>query len=174
MPQSTSFWDHPVEKLEEALSIRKQIAALQAKLSGLFGSSDTSTEASTPARTAGKRSVSPETRAKMVAAQRARHAKKSGPATTSAALATAPAKAANKSKKKGALTPEGRAKLSAAMKARWAARSKGVAAPNAAPAAAPAKAGKASKGKKRSLSPETRAKLAEAARLRWAQRKSAA
>jgi hypothetical protein len=31
---SKSFWDHPVAKLEEALSIRKQIASLQDTLSG--------------------------------------------------------------------------------------------------------------------------------------------
>jgi hypothetical protein len=115
---NTSFWDHPIDKLEEALSIRKQISSLQAKLSDLFGSPASTPKASKKSR---KRTVSSATRAKMVAAQQARHAKK----TVVAAVEAAPAKvskSAKAAKKKGGITPEGRAKLAAAMKARWAAR----------------------------------------------------
>jgi hypothetical protein len=161
MPTSISFWDHPLDKLEEALSIRKQIAALQSKLSGLFGSEDSETP--TPATQTrkptkkGKRTMSPEARERIAAAQRARWAKQKGTATSTPQTAKTP-------KKKGGLTPEGRAKLAASMKARWAARKKGAPALNATAASTVARKPKA----KRNVSPEARAKMAEAARKRWA------
>ena len=77
MPKSISFWNHPINKIEEALSIRKQIAALQAKLSGMFGSTDE--DEPKPAvkdKRSGKRTMSAATIAKMRAAQQARWAKK--------------------------------------------------------------------------------------------------
>jgi hypothetical protein len=130
MPKSTSFWDHPIAKLEEALSLRKQIAALQDKLGGLFGS-DVEPRRSTssapkaakasPAKRKGKRTMSPEAREKIAAAQRARWAKSKG---TSAAVAKAPAATSKKKKRK--LSPEGRARIVAALKARWAAKRAGT------------------------------------------------
>ena len=113
MPQS-SFWDHPIDKLEQALSIRKQIAALQDKLSKLFGSDGGKTPKAkaTASKRGGKRTMSAEARERIAAAQRARWAKSKG-ATTVAPKAKA--KSAPASKKKG-ITPEGRAKLAAAMK----------------------------------------------------------
>jgi hypothetical protein len=61
--------------------------------------------------------MSPEARAKIAAAQRARWAKSKGSSTVSVK-----APAAKSVKKKGGLSPEGRAKIVAALKARWAAK----------------------------------------------------
>ena len=163
MSESKSFWDHPIEKLEQALSLRKQIASLQETLSNLFSENPPSLAAK-PARTtsSGKRSMSAEARERIAAAQRARWAKSKG---TTTALPKTAAKAAAAPKKKG-LTPEGRAKLAAAMKARWATHKKGAPALNASsklPVAA-----KPAKKAKRNISPEARAKMAEAAKKRWA------
>jgi hypothetical protein len=159
MPTTSSFWDHPIDKLEEALSIRKQIAALQSKLSGLFGSDDSKTPTPTAQRSkpqkSGKRTMSPEARERIAAAQRARWAKQKGTTTSTSPTSKAP-------KKKGGLTPEGRAKLAASMKARWADRKKGASAPNATAASTTAKKAK------RNISPEARAKMAAAAKKRWA------
>ena len=111
---SKSFWDHPIEKIEEALSIRKQIAALQDTLSDLFGSEDkpATTRKTSPRK--GKRTMSAATIAKMRASQQARWAKKRA---MSPASAKAPAAAPKKKRK---LSPEGRARIVAALKARWA------------------------------------------------------
>jgi len=67
-----------------------------------------------------KRTMSPEGRARISAATKARWAaRRAGKSTEK--VAPKAAKAA-KAKKKSGLTPEGRAKLAAHMKARWAAR----------------------------------------------------
>lgn len=120
MSQSKSFWDHPIEKIEEALSIRKQMAALQEKLSSLFSSDDEpatkGTSATGKGKRGGKRTMSPETIAKMRASQQARWANKKG---SSVASDKAPASTAKKKKRK--LSPEGRARIVAALKARHAA-----------------------------------------------------
>src|SRR5688572_25316173 len=95
MSQSNSFWDHPIDKLEEALSLRKQIATLQDKLSGMFSSSESKPTATTSTaprgRRGGKRTVSPEARARMAASQKARWAKlnqaKGGSSSTSSPAA---------------------------------------------------------------------------------------
>jgi hypothetical protein len=122
MPKTISFWDHPVEKLEEALSIRKQIAALQAKLEGIFGSDEG--EAPKPKANvgtkSGKRTMSPEARERIAAAQRARWAKSKG--TTASSAKPAAIKSAKPGKAKRAMSPEARAKISAASKKRWATR----------------------------------------------------
>src|SRR5688500_17567731 len=130
MPTSIPFWDHPIDKLEEGLSIRKQISALQNKVRSLFGEHPPSL-AAIPTRGGkrGKRTMSPEARERIAAAQRDRWAKMKN---TSAGPATAVAlKSSATPKKKGGLSPEGRASLSAKMKARWAARRKGAPALNA-------------------------------------------
>jgi hypothetical protein len=147
MPQSTSFWDHPIDKLEEALSLRKQIAALQAKLSSIFGSDDSTPAGKTAAAKSGKRTMSPEAREKIAAAQRARWAKSKGTAS--------PAKAVKAPKQKGGISPEGRAKLAAAMKARWAARKKGAPALNAPAKATTAKATTAKKATRKKANKTT-------------------
>lgn len=117
----SSFWDHPIEKLEEALNLKKQIHALQEKLSSLFGSDEEAAPAGqgavarAPKTRGGKRVFSAATRAKMAAAQKARHARKL--AGTAAAPASKPAPGT----KKRILSPEGRARIVAALKARHAA-----------------------------------------------------
>lgn len=99
---TNSFWDHPIENIEEALHIRKQITVLQTRLAKLVGGA---VEAIVPAKKRGR--------------------KKGQKNAPKAVAQPAPKAAAPKSKaprKKGGLTPEGRAKLAASMKARWAAR----------------------------------------------------
>ena len=152
-----------LEQLKRAIAISEQIDALQSQLAAVLGgSSPASAKAAASGKSRkGKRTVSPEARAKMAAAQRARWAKRKGAA----------APAAKPEKKKRGLTPEGRARLAAAMKARWDARKKGAPAPTA-KAQKPAAAPKAPKAKaKRVISPEARAKMAAAARKRWANAK---
>jgi hypothetical protein len=139
-----SFWDHPIDKLEEALNLKKQIHALQEKLSSMFSSDDG--EAKEPKRrpgfapvspmarkTAGgkkgRRAMSPEARERIAAAQRARWARSKGTSKSSAAsvASTKPVK-----KGKRTMSPETKAKMAAAMKARWAAaKRKGLPGPNA-------------------------------------------
>src|SRR6185295_7521058 len=158
MPKSISFLEHPIDKIEEALSIRKQIAALQAKLSGMFGSGgDDEPKSAVKGKRGGKRTMSAATIAKMRASQQARWAKKRG-ATASKVAPARPAK------KKGKMSAAGRAAIVAAQKARWA-KIKGETTP------APAKA-KPTKAKKRNISPEGRAKMAAAAKKRWAAQKA--
>jgi hypothetical protein len=132
MSNSSSFWDHPIEKLEEALNLRKQIAALQDRLSGLLGGEGKTTPKGTVTKS-GKRIMSPEARERIGAAQRARWAKSRGEKAIKSSRAdepAPPAKASKTPKKKSGLTDQGRAKLAASMKARWAARKKGASAPN--------------------------------------------
>ena len=144
-------------QLQRAITISEQIEALQSQLASIFGG--TSPAALTPAKARkGKRTVSPEARAKMAAAQRARWAKRNAGA----------APAAKVKKPRRGITPEGRAKLAAAMKARWDARKKGAPAPTA-KAQKPAGAPKTKS--KRTVSPEARAKMVAAAKKRWANAK---
>ncbi|MGB8170165.1 MAG: hypothetical protein WCF18_21860 [Chthoniobacteraceae bacterium] len=130
-----------VANLKRAIEIAEQIEKLQSQLASLVGGTAPVVSAPRAAATSpapakrggksGKRSLSPEARERIAAAQRARWAKSKG-GTKAAPAAPAAAKPAKPAKKKGGLTPAGRAKLAAAMKARWAARKKGSAAPNAA------------------------------------------
>jgi len=110
---STSIWDHPIETIEKALHIRKQIEALKANLAAMFGDGAQPhfKEAPVPAVKDGRRGKrSPATIAKMKAAQQARHAKKKG-------VVPSPVQAA---KKKRTFSAASRAKMAAAQKARWA------------------------------------------------------
>jgi hypothetical protein len=162
-----TFWNHPVEQLEKALHIRKQIAALQENLSAILGNHLPSFAAKTPvaekaaAKSPGRRTLSPAARARIAAAQRARWAKSKG---TSAVKVAAVEKAAPapKGRKKGGISTEGRARIIAAQKARWAKvrAVKGASAPV-----------KAAGKKKRTLSPEARARIVAAVKARWAREK---
>lgn len=129
MPKDTPFWNAPIEKLEEALNIKRQIAALEARLIGLFGNraqEDRLPSAQAPSAPRRRRGqLSAAGRANIIAAQKARWAAKK-----SAIPAAKPATAKSR-KKRGGLTATGRKKLSDAMRARWAARKKGGRAPNA-------------------------------------------
>ena len=63
-------------QLKRAITISEQIEALQSQLASIFGESS---PALTPVKARkGKRTVSPEARAKMAAGQKARWAKKKG------------------------------------------------------------------------------------------------
>ena len=96
------------KSLEEALSIRRQIGSLEKRLDAILRASPSSS----PTRR-GKRRMSPQARAKIAAAMRARWAKRKGKA---AHVST--------TKRKGGITAAGRKRLSQLMKARWAARRK--------------------------------------------------
>jgi len=101
--------DTSARALQEAISIRRQIDALENRLSSILGTS-------TPgaATRGGRRRMSAATRAKLAAAARARWARQKAGRKTAT---TAP-------EKKGGITPAGRRRLSQLMKARWAARRK--------------------------------------------------
>ena len=106
---SKSFWDHPIETIEKALHIRKQIEALKQSLNELYGDGTQPLVVETPIRATdgrkGKRSAA--TRAKMKAAQQARWAKKKGLSVAKAA------------KKRRVVSKASRAKMAAAQRARW-------------------------------------------------------
>jgi hypothetical protein len=100
--------DLSTRNLEEALSIRRQIDALERRLRALVGGGDTFT---TAPRHGGRRRMSTAARAKIAAAARARWARIKGRAGAKAGK-----------KRKGGITAAGRRRLSQLMKARWAAR----------------------------------------------------
>ena len=163
-----------VDSLKRAIVVAEQIEKLQGELAALLGNRPTvqsipSPKAVAPKAKGGKRTMSPEARERIAAAQRARWAK------TNQTKASAPvaAKAAAAPQKKGAITPEGRAKLAAAMKARWAAKRKGSPAPNTPATSAKTVVAKPAAGKnvKRVISPEARAKMIAGAKRRWAVKK---
>jgi len=130
MPSSSNS----VSQLQRALSLAQQIERLEAEMAAILGSAAPSSRAAKPAGGSpaaprkGRRrgTISPEGRARIIAAQKARWAKVRREKGT-AGKGAKPAK----SKAKGGLTSEGRARLAALMKARWAARRKGAPAPNA-------------------------------------------
>ena len=100
--------DISLKSLEEAISIRRQIGSLEKRLDAILRHSSSS--ASTRR---GKGKMSPQARAKIAAAMKARWAKRKGRTI-----------AAKTEKKKGGLSAAGRRRLSQLMKARWAARRK--------------------------------------------------
>jgi len=119
-----------------------------------------------PGRPAGsgrrRRTISPEGRARIAAAQKARWAKissaKAGAAERGAGRATGSAR------KKRTISAEGRARIAAAQKARWAkVRGAKAGAAERAPGR-PAGSGK----RKRTISAEGRARIAAAQKARWA------
>lgn len=147
--------DISVKDLQEAISIRQQIDNLQRRLSSLLrGAPQTPT-----APTASGRYFSPNTRAKLAAAAKARWARRRG--TGAVGIAGTTTAAAAPAKGRGQLTPAGRRKLSQLMKARWAARKK---------------AGgkqKVSTRKKGVLTAAGRKRLSELMKARWAARRKA-
>jgi hypothetical protein len=100
----------PLKKLEEAVSIRRQIDTPEERFASLIG-----TAPSGLTNRAGRREVSAATRAKLSVAARARWAKKKGGHSVTAATSL---------RKRGGITPAGRRRLSQLMRARWAARRK--------------------------------------------------
>src|SRR5437588_6591263 len=101
--------DTSTRALQEAISIRRQIDALENRLSSILGASSPSSSAR-----GGRRRMSAATRAKLAAAARARWAKqKAGRKTTT-----------TEHKKKGGITPAGRKRISQLKKACLEARRK--------------------------------------------------
>jgi hypothetical protein len=107
---SSSFWDHPVKNIEEALHIRKQIEALQDKLSKIIGGTPNNLTHSEPKAQKSKNTTARPT---------SRKTKAPVASATQPAAAKKPA-----AKKKSTMSPEARAKIAAAQKARWAAKRK--------------------------------------------------
>jgi len=142
-------------QLKQAVAIAEKIEKLQAELGGLVGGGPVVAlipkSVSTPAPKTGKRTMSPEARERIAAAQRARWAKSKGSSTP---VAKSAPKAASG---KRFVSAESRAKMAAAQHARWA-RKNGAA---KAPAAKPVK-------KKGGLSPEGRARIVAALKARHA------
>jgi len=97
MPKPISFWDHPIETLEKALHIRKQIEALKASLRELYGD--------------GTQPLAKETPAPAV-----KVAKRRGRPRKNTSAAPVPAKVDGRKGKRSAATI---AKMAAAQKARW-------------------------------------------------------
>lgn len=116
-----------VAQLRRAIAIREKIEALEKELASIQGLSPVPVAAA-PKKTAKKRTMSPEARAKIAASQKAVWAKRKGKKTTSAnpapkAAAKVTPKVAAKpaSQPKRQFSPAGRKRLSALAKARWAA-----------------------------------------------------
>jgi hypothetical protein len=99
--------DTSAKALQEAISIRRKIDALEKRLTSIIG---VGAAPAGPVARGGRRRMSAATRAKLAAAARARWARRK------AGMKTTPAK------KKGGITAAGRKRLSQLMKARWAAR----------------------------------------------------
>ena len=138
MSSLDAFLNHPIETLEKALHIRRQIDQLNGVLKELFGPSPVSLagiQTSTPAKRGRPRKVmvdpspavearkprkmSAAGRARIVAAQKARWAQVK--ANKSPVVVEAPQeKVSSTKKKKRKLSPEARARIVAAVKARWA------------------------------------------------------
>ena len=173
---ASSFWDHPISSIEEALSLRKQIEKLQAQLSRTLGSTTTTISNAVTGHAKGGRTMSPATLAKTRAAQQKRWAeikgRKAGNSSKVAAGA-GPASSASKKKRGGGMTPEKRAQIAAAVKAHWAAKKKGGASASSGSAAGSKPTTSAAPKKKGQLTPEGRAKLAAAMKARWAAKKKA-
>ena len=108
--------DLSTRNLEQALSIRRQIDALERRLRGLVGGTG-GVAAGRVSRRGGKRRLSPAARAKIAAAARARWAR--------VRAGRGGAKARGGKRRSSGITAAGRRRLSQLMKARWAARRKG-------------------------------------------------
>src|ERR1700739_1751986 len=100
--------DLSTRNLEQALSIRRQIDALERRLRGLVGSTSGGASTTAAPRRGGKRRMSAAARAKIAAAARARWARfRAGRGAAKAGK-----------KRKGGITAAGRRRLSQLMKAR--------------------------------------------------------
>ena len=114
--------DLSARNLEKALSIRRQIDALQRRLTTLVSSVGWGVGAGTSSRRrTGRRKMSAAARAKIAAAARARWVRvRAGDEKAKSAM--------KGGRRHGGITAAGRKRLSQLMKARWAARRKAAAA----------------------------------------------
>jgi hypothetical protein len=148
----TSFWDHPIDKLEEALNLKKQIHALQSKLNSMFGGEEEETSPQPVKRGPGR----PRKDSSHAASPATPPAKRGpGRPPKSASAVNSPAAQPAKRGRKP-FSAETKAKMAAAQ--RWA----GKRGAGTASSARPAKTGK------RTVSPDVRARLAAAMKARWA------
>jgi hypothetical protein len=104
--------DLSLADLEQAVSIRRHISALESRLASLLGR-----RAGTAKTGGGRRQLSPAARAKIAAAARARWARERARRGRSKTTAT-------RAPRKRRLSAAGRKRLSDLMKARWAERRK--------------------------------------------------
>src|ERR1043166_4763997 len=111
--------DLSTRNLEQALSIRRQIDALERRLRGLVGGTGGGAAAPASRGRGGKRRLSASARAKIAAAARARWAR------FRAGRKGGAGKTGGGKRRGGGITAAGRRRLSQLMKARWAARSVG-------------------------------------------------
>lgn len=109
-----------LQQLHRGLELSTKIAEMEAELAALFGGSEPIPKPVKGDGRSGKRS--PETIAKMKAAQQARRAKVKGKKVEAPAPA---AKTQAPVKRKRTMSPETKAKMAAAAKARWAAAKAG-------------------------------------------------
>jgi len=161
-------------QLRLAADLQDQIEALNHELAGLLGKQSQAPAAVqalklAPPAKSGKRTMSPEHKAKIRAAQALRWAKHNAAKTKTEApeAATEAAKPAKRGPKKGGMSAAGRAAIAAAQKARWA---KAKAGKNE---AVVEKKAVAQPAKKRKMSPAARAAIGAAAKARWAKVKAA-
>jgi len=163
---SSSFWDHPITTIEEAISLRKQIGSLQQRLDSIVGRTGTSANASTARPASGAstlkgRKLSPETLGKMRAAQQARWTKSRETSDTSAIPASV---GSTGGKAKRILSPQARDKMAAAQEARWSKQEKsGELIVRSEMIKLPKKGG--------GMTPEQRARISAALKARWTAKK---
>jgi hypothetical protein len=103
-----------LRQLEQAVSVRREIDRLTQKLNSILRSGS---DGARLASSGGVRTMSPQVRAKIAAAARARWAVRKGNKSSQAAARTS-------TRKSSGISAAGRRKLSRMMKARWAARRK--------------------------------------------------
>jgi hypothetical protein len=117
-----------VDQLKRALSIAQEIDKLQSELGAILGDQPAKV-ASVPAKRAkaaapvtrkGKRTMSPEARERIAAAQRARWSKARGESSASSSNGEESPKGKPAKAKKRTISPEGRARIAEAAKRRWA------------------------------------------------------
>ena len=119
-----------IDRLKRAVEVAEQIEKLQSELASILGDK----QAAAPAPVAkaakvavskpagkGKRTMSPEARERIAAAQRARWAKSRGAAVAKPAASVSAAAPKAKTGKRPPLSPEAREKIAAAARRRWAA-----------------------------------------------------
>ena len=112
------------QQLRRALEIKEKIEALEAQLSSLLGTPAPATVTSAPQapqvakKRGGRRPMSPEGKARIIAAQKLRWAKVHAQAKAAASAKPAAAKPAKALRRR--VSPAVRARLAALAKARWA------------------------------------------------------
>ena len=117
-----------IAQLHRAVAIQEQIEKLQNELASVLNGQETinglmpvTVTKGRGRKAKGKRTMSPEARERIAAAQRARWAKSKGGVTDNTSEASSATKAPKRGKKKRQqMSPEARDRIVAAQKARWA------------------------------------------------------